>query len=87
MYLHIGGGHTLPTREIVGLFDLDGASRERGTRDFLERREKEGKIIHTGGSAVPRSFTLTADDKVYLSPVTAATLKSRLTPALGGTRV
>ncbi len=86
MYLHIGGGHTLPTREIVGLFDLDGASRGRGTREFLERREKEGRLIHTGGSAVPRSFTLTADDKAYLSPVTAATLKSRLSPGTGSFR-
>ncbi|MDR1669517.1 MAG: DUF370 domain-containing protein [Oscillospiraceae bacterium] len=78
MYLHIGGEYTLPAREIVGLFDLDGTTRGRGTRDFLARREKEGKL--TGGSVLPRSFVLTANDRVYLSPITTATLKSRLFP-------
>ena len=78
MYLHIGGDTALQTKEIVGLFDFDGASRGRGTLDFLRRREKDGRLIERHGDAMPRSFAVTASDRVYLSPVTTETLYKRL---------
>ncbi|MDR0325361.1 MAG: DUF370 domain-containing protein [Oscillospiraceae bacterium] len=81
MYLHIGGDAVLQTDEIIGIFDFDSASRGRGTLDFLKRREKSGRLIQSHGDAMPRSFTLTASDMVYISPVTTETLHKRLTPS------
>jgi hypothetical protein len=78
MYLHIGGETVLQSGEIVGLFDLDGASRGKGTRDFLEVRAKDGRLTEVHGEAMPRTFAVTADDKVYISPVTSETLNKRL---------
>jgi len=78
LYLRIGGETVLPSGEIVGLFDLDGASRGKGTRDFLSRREKTGRVVQVREDALPRSFALTASDKVYLSPVTTETLHRRI---------
>jgi regulator of extracellular matrix RemA (YlzA/DUF370 family) len=78
MYIHIGGETVLQTGGIVGLFDLDGASQGKGTRDFLRRCEKEGRLVQVRGDALPRSFMVTASDKVYLSPTTTETLYKRL---------
>jgi len=77
MYLHIGGDTVLQTDEVIGLFDLDGASRGKGTQGFLHRREKDGRLIQTLEDSLPRSFAVTASDRVYLSPITIETLYHR----------
>ena len=80
MYLHLGQAVVVPEADIVGIFDLDNASWSHRTRQFLEKCEKEGRVINAA-SDLPRSFVLRkrADgtDTVYLSPLSPATLKSR----------
>ena len=79
MYFHIGGGVVLKSEELIGLFDLDGATRGKATRDFLRRHEKEGRLTSAHGDDLPRTFALTAQDKSVLSPITTETLYRKLT--------
>ncbi|HJC00026.1 MAG TPA: DUF370 domain-containing protein [Candidatus Flavonifractor merdavium] len=80
MYLHLGQSVVVPFRDVVGVFDLDNASSSHLTRAFLERAEKEGRVVNVSDD-LPRSFVLCAPEKgsgtVYLSQLSAATLLRR----------
>lgn len=80
MYLHLGQAVVVPEGEIVGVFDLDNASWSPRTRRFLERAEKEGRVVNAA-SDLPKSFVLRQKrdrtSLVYLSQLSPATLKGR----------
>ena len=80
MYLHIGQNVVVPFRDVMGLFDLDNTSSSRLTRAFLERAEREGRLINLADD-LPRSFVLCSGGGgppvVYLSQLSAATLLRR----------
>ncbi len=81
MYLHLGQSVVTPYRDIIGIFDLDNASWSHLTRSFLERAEREGRVVNTAAD-IPRSFVLCQgkgrESLVYLSQLSAATLKGRM---------
>ena len=80
MYLHLGQSVVTPYRDIIGIFDLDNASWSHRTRAFLERAEREGRVVNAA-SDLPRSFVVCREGKgeqvVYLSQLSSATLKGR----------
>ena len=80
MYLHIGQNVVVPFGDVVGLFDLDNTSSSHLTRSFLERAEKEGRLVNVSDD-LPRSFVLCARREgplvVYLCQLSAATLLRR----------
>ena len=80
MYLHIGQNVVVPFGDVVGLFDLDNPSSSHLTRSFLERAEKEGRLVNVSDD-LPRSFVLCARREelpvVYLCQLSAATLLRR----------
>ena len=80
MYLHLGQAVVVPERDIIGIFDLDNASWSPRTRRFLERAEKEGRVVNAA-SDLPKSFVLRqkrdGTNVVYLSQLSPATLKGR----------
>lgn len=80
MYLHIGQNVVIPFRDVMGLFDLDNTSSSRLTRAFLERAEREGRLVNVSDD-LPRSFVLCSGGGgppvVYLSQLSAATLLRR----------
>lgn len=80
MYLHIGQNVVVPFRDVMGLFDLDNTSSSRLTRAFLERAEREGRLVNVSDD-LPRSFVLCSGGGgppvVYLSQLSAATLLRR----------
>ena len=80
MYLHLGQAVVVPEGEIVGIFDLDNASWSPRTRRFLEKAEREGRVVNAA-SDLPRSFVVCRKGKgeqvVYLSQLSSATLKGR----------
>jgi extracellular matrix regulatory protein B len=85
MYVHIGGECSIPARFLVGVFDLDSTTvGSVDTRDFLSRAEREGRL-DVLSSDIPRTFVVTLD-RVYLTPVAAATIRRRIQvhPALQG---
>ena len=81
MYLHLGSNVSVPTEDIVGIFDLDNASTSHITRGYLRAAEEEGMVI-TVGSDLPKSLVVCCPvgswQRVYISPLAPATLAGRL---------
>ena len=81
MVLHLGQSVKIPEEEILGIFDLDKASWAFKTREFLERAEKENRVV-TVGEELPLSLILTRGGekgpKVYISQLSPAALLGRL---------
>ena len=82
MYIHLGNGYVIKTRDIIGVFDLDNTTVSARTRQFLNKAEKSGKIVITAED-LPKSFVVTADSrnntKIYLSQLASSTLFKRNT--------
>ncbi|OPZ22123.1 MAG: hypothetical protein BWZ04_00368 [Firmicutes bacterium ADurb.BinA205] len=80
MYLHIGNNYSVDVRDIVGIFDIENTTVEKCTKLLLERAEKEKKCIYTTYE-MPKSFIVTMNEgreRVYISQLSAATLRKRL---------
>ena len=81
MYPHRGQSFGAPFRDVTGVFDMDNTPASLHTRRFLERSEKEGRLVDISGD-LPKSFALCkAGDGppvVYLSQLSAATLLKRV---------
>ena len=79
MYLSIGNDMAVRDRSIIGIFDLDNTSTSKRTREFLDKCEKNGEVVPCDD--LPKSFVLTQEYgmiKVYLTPLSAATLEKRM---------
>ena len=80
MYIHLGNNVMLPTSDIIGIFDLENTSISKRTRDFLNKAEKEGRVI-TISYDLPTSFVIAGktlkDSKVYISQISSQTLLKR----------
>ena len=78
MYLHIGGDFILSTRYIIGIFDFESAIDQTQTSiSFIQRAEAKDQIEIVSPD-IPRSYIVTVD-RVYLSPISTATLRRRIT--------
>lgn len=81
MYLHLGNSIVVPDNRILGIFDMDNCSWSHRTRRFLEKAEKEGRVVYVG-SDLPRSFIVCGWEydlpTVYISQLSAATLIKRV---------
>lgn len=80
IYLHLGKKTEVKISDIVGIFDLDTTTVQKGTREFLYEREKGG-IVETVAQDLPKSFTLVQSgegERVYVGPMMVSTLVSRL---------
>lgn len=75
MYLHIGGDCVLLLSDIVGIFDMDNTSISKITRGFLQQAEKS-RLTETVSAELPKSYVVTRT-KVYISPISPATLEKR----------
>ena len=79
MYLHLGKGTVIRTKEIIGIFDLDITSQSHLTRKYLRQAEKAGQVINAAED-IPKSFVVTCEKgerKIYLSQMATATLLRR----------
>ena len=81
MYLHLGNHVSVPTDDIIGIFDIDNATTARSTREFLKNAEDEGMITAVGAD-LPKSLIVCCPrgswQRVYISPLAPATLLGRL---------
>jgi hypothetical protein len=77
MYLHAGADTVIRTRSIVAVFDLDYASQNKDTLEFLRTAEKEGRLINVT-EQLPKAFILTNDGNVYLTQLSSQTLLGRI---------
>lgn len=80
MYLHLGRDTLVKTRDLIGIFDLDNTTVAKGTRGFLEKAEKAGRVV-TVADDLPKTFVLCGKSRrecrVYLSQISTSTLKKR----------
>lgn len=81
VYLHLGQSVVVPYEAVLGIFDLDNASWSHRTRTFLEKAEREGRVI-LATEDLPRSFVLCQrwgdQPMIYLCQPSSATLKNRM---------
>lgn len=77
MYLHIGGDFLLRSEDIIGIFDIENTSISKITKEFLKESELRKKVITTSYD-LPRSYILDKEEKVYISPISPATLVKRI---------
>lgn len=81
MYLHLGQSTIVPLGDVLGIFDLDNTSASVHTRRFLQKADKEGRVIDVSGD-LPKSFTLCQSKEgsplIYLSQLSSATLLKRV---------
>jgi len=85
MYLHIGNNYSIDTRDLIGIFDIENTTVEKCTKLLLERAEKEHKCVYTTYE-MPKSFIVTVRngrERVYISQLSASTLKKRLSEGGG----
>lgn len=80
MYLHLGQSVVVPYSRILGIFDLDNTSWSFKTREFLDRAEREGRVISVCDD-LPRSFVIAGGGDgpvtVYISQLSSAALQGR----------
>ena len=75
MYIHLGQGTVVRSRDVLGIFDLDSTTVSKHTRKFLEKAEKNGDVI-TVSYELPKSFE-NGKTKVYISQLATSTLLKR----------
>ena len=74
MYIHIGENKVLRKKDIVLMLDLDSSTVSVHTRNFLNRAQRVKRVIALGYD-LPKSFIVTKNNKVYLSPFNTSTIK------------
>lgn len=81
MYIHIGGDISLLKKNIIAIFDMDNTTTSKWTRQFLQYAEEDGMVVNVSDE-LPRTFVVAdngmkTSSKVYISPISAATLLKR----------
>ena len=80
MFLHLGQNEIVPSRRVIGIFDLDKCSYSKRTRDYLSAADKEGVVLDISGD-IPKSFVVCDHPYhpqiVYLSQFNTTTLQKR----------
>ena len=79
MYLSIGNDMAVREKSVIGIFDLDNTTTSARTREFLDRAERDGRVVPCDD--LPKSFLITAEyglSRVYLTTLSPATLEQRI---------
>ena len=80
MYLHIGNKKSVKDDKIIGIFDLDTATVSNISKDFINRKQRDG-LVEYDDNDLPRSFVLFENEgqsKIKLSRISPQGLNSRL---------
>ncbi|AVX19223.1 MULTISPECIES: extracellular matrix regulator RemB [Carboxydocella] len=78
MFLHLGNDVVIPLKEVIAIIDLhkDEKKLSEINQEFLQVAEEEGFIELVGEENKIKSFIIT-NKKIYLSPISSATLRKR----------
>ena len=81
MYLHLGNNISIPSDDIIGIFDIDNATISKITRNYMKAAEEEGMLTAVSGE-LPKSLIVSCPrgswQRIYISPLAPATLLGRL---------
>ncbi len=75
MFVHIGDDIVVAMEELVAILDMETTKRE-STREFLSFAADEKMVLRIGKREREKSIIITSN-RVYLSPISAATLLKR----------
>ncbi|OPY58849.1 MAG: hypothetical protein A4E55_00580 [Pelotomaculum sp. PtaU1.Bin035] len=75
MFLHLGANVVVPKKDIVAILEINKKISPI-TKEFLEIARDEGFIRNVSEINKEKTY-LVATDKVYISPISCATLKKR----------
>ena len=78
MFLHLGGNVIIPMKDIVAVIDMEHRLGE-ASREFLKTNREEDFVVDIS-KGKPKSFIVVSGNDhnwVYLSPISAVTLKKR----------
>lgn len=85
MFLHLGQDVMVDEKDIIAICDLDSTTAQsKASKLFLKTAEEEG-FVETISDDLPKSFIITETckkSKIYLSPISSATLLKRSTAML-----
>lgn len=73
MYIHIGNNKVVRKEDILGVFDLDSSTVSINTRKYLNKAQKEKRVM-TLGHELPKSFIILRNQEVYLSPFNTSSI-------------
>ncbi|MEG2929072.1 MAG: DUF370 domain-containing protein [Oscillospiraceae bacterium] len=77
MYVDIATDFLISSEEIIGIFDLDNTTVNQFTRDYLNSKQKENKLVYLIKD-LPKSFILATDGTVYVVELSSQVLRKRL---------
>lgn len=77
MYVDIATDFLLKDKDIIGIFDLDNTTINNHTRNFLNQKQKENKVVYLIKD-LPKSFVVTEDGMVYVIELSSQIIKKRL---------
>lgn len=82
MILHLGAGHTVPLCEVIAILRLEGSETD-GLRRFSTAAEARNQVVCVP-EGPPKSMVVAVDAhmrlRVFLSPISAGTLRERCAP-------
>ena len=73
MFLHIGGDYSVAFQDVLSIHDYEKSLKSAVNRKFIEKNKD--KIVNLAGDE-PKTLVVTKD-KMYLSAISAVTLKIR----------
>lgn len=79
MFLHLGENVVVPINDIIGIFDVETTMYSSDTIQFLRLAEEDGFVERITNEKA-KSFVIAEvnkKSKVYLSPISSATLSKR----------
>ncbi len=79
MYLQLGQDTVIRTENIIGIFDLDNTTVQKGTRDYLNTAEKKKETKYVSFD-LPKSFVVTEKNgkrEIYITHLATNTLFKR----------
>ena len=79
MYLQLGQDTVIKTDNIIGIFDLDNTTVQKGTRDYLNFAEKNGETKYVSFD-LPKSFVVSEKNgkrEIYITHLATNTLFKR----------
>lgn len=79
MYLHLGRGTVVNTKNVIAILDLDSTSLSKSTRNFLKVVEEEG-FVRNVSEELPKTFVLCEIDGqsvVYITNISSKALAGR----------
>ena len=80
MFLHLGADISVNDKYIVAICDMETTSVSKITQEYLKYAQRADEVINVSEYDLPKSYVITYENKkrkVYISPISSATLLKR----------